>query len=206
MVNMMCNLPREYSPDRTLNGIHVLQQVTCGLGLAKKNEEQERCTTAQKISREMAQLLSIAIYQLCIHLLFWGCAVFNTNQISTLSVCFDQAAATAGWQRHAFFDLITCWPINLSSLNICVLPQFEISWPVWSQKKIRYMDIILLCERSQARFGSKIRSLFLPSVLWTVSFSDFSNMNIVPGLSSVPQSGKWPWFVQNCLRPMFHFY
>lgn len=138
IINIMSTC-RTYSPVRTLNGIHLLQQVFGWLGFSQADtKNRNRCTTAEKIWREMAQLLS-AVYSP----LVWGCAVWPKSSCSTerlfrLSVCFDQAAATAGWQR--FGQFFPVW--------ICVSPQFEISWPVWSQKnRGGHLDIILLCER-----------------------------------------------------------
>ena len=155
-----------------------------------------RCTTAEKIWREMAQLLKYCNISVVFSPLVWGCAVWPKSSCSTerlfrLSVCFDQAAATAGWQR--FGQFFPVW--------ICVF-----------RHRLRYRDQydlrkiadtwISFCFVNEAKHDLVPKLdpfFFLPC--WTVFLSDFSNMNIVPELSSVPDSGKWLWFV-----PMFHFH
>lgn len=185
IINNIMSTWRTYSPVRTLNGIHVLQQVFGWLGFSQADtKNRNRCTTAEKIWREMAELLKFLKYcniSAVYSPLVWGCAVWPKSSCSTerlfrLSVCFDQAAATAGWQR--FGQFFPVW--------ICVFRYSLRYRDPYDLRKIAEDTWISFCFvnefRSQAWFGSKIRSLYLPSMLDCFFKSDFSNMNIVPEL------------------------
>lgn len=170
-----------------------------GLGLAKQTRRTGTDVQQQKRSEgRWHSFLSIAIYQPCIHLLLFGAVPFGRRVVVAQKGCLDSRFALIRQQQPQAGNALVIF-FQFEDLKMCVSPQFEISWPVWSQKNRGYLDIILLCERSQAWFGSKIRSLFLPCML-NCSFNWLQQHEHCSWAFFRP-SGKWLWFV-----PMFHFH
>ena len=152
-----------------------------GLGLAKQTRRTG--TDVQQQTRSEGRwhsFWSIAIYQPCIHLLF-GAVPFGRRVVVAQKGCLDSRFALIRQQQPQAGNALV---IFVQFEYVC----FATGW-----------DICFVNEfRSQAWFGSKIRSLFLPSMLdcffkWLQQHEHCS--------WAFPDSGKWLWFV-----PMFHFH
>ena len=147
------------------NGIHVLQQVFGWLGFSQADTKNRTwCTTAEKIWREIAHsFLSIAIYQPCIHLLF-GAVPFGRRVVVAQKVFLDSRFALIRQQQPQAGNAL----VNFVPVWICVFHRSLRYHHPYDLRKIAdtWISFCFVNEfRSQAWFGSKIRSLFLPSML-----------------------------------------
>ena len=170
-----------------------------GLGLAKQTRRTGTDVQQQKRSEgRWHSFLSIAIYQPCIHLLF-GAVPFGRRVVVAQKGCLDSRFALIRQQQPQAGNALV---IFFQFEYVCFTAVWDIITRMISEKSriLGYHSALWTNSEAKHDLVPKLDPFFfLPC--WTVFLSDFSNMNIIPELSSVPDSGKWLWFV-----PMFHFH